>query len=137
MPLNLVKKAYIAGIIDGEGTITLSRKHVNETPSPVVSISNCNLELLTWIKKSVGNGIIQTKKAAKINHSTGYEFRLKGNKAIEFLKEIKRFLRIKRIHAELIISDYKLVTPRNGKYSQDQLRRKSKLVEKIRKLNQR
>jgi hypothetical protein len=32
--------AYIAGIIDGEGTVTLSRRHKSENRQLVISISN-------------------------------------------------------------------------------------------------
>ena len=32
--------AYIAGLIDGEGTVTLSRRHRNENRQLVISISN-------------------------------------------------------------------------------------------------
>ena len=32
--------AYVAGIIDGEATITLSRKHAGESRQLVISISN-------------------------------------------------------------------------------------------------
>ena len=36
--MNEVEKAYIAGIVDGEGTIGLWRHHKNETASPMVTI---------------------------------------------------------------------------------------------------
>jgi hypothetical protein len=35
--------AYIAGLIDGEGTITLTRMHANETRRLVVSIANTEI----------------------------------------------------------------------------------------------
>lgn len=45
------EKAYVAGIIDGEGSIMLTRFHKNEYPSPCVSISSTDIELLEWIKR--------------------------------------------------------------------------------------
>ena len=45
-----VEKAYIAGIIDGEGSIMLIKLHSNEFPSPCISIASTTLELLTYIK---------------------------------------------------------------------------------------
>ncbi len=57
-----VEKAYIAGIIDGEGSIMLEKVHRNQYPSPCVSIASTTLELLKWIKIVVGNGIIKQKK---------------------------------------------------------------------------
>ena len=47
--MNETSKAYIAGIIDGEGSILLLRLHKNELPCPCVSIASTTLELLEWI----------------------------------------------------------------------------------------
>ena len=49
------EKAYIAGIIDGEGSIMLQKIHSNEHPSPCISIASTTLELLKWIKETIGN----------------------------------------------------------------------------------
>ncbi|MBI5299698.1 MAG: LAGLIDADG family homing endonuclease [Deltaproteobacteria bacterium] len=133
----MAEKAYIAGIVDGEGTVTLSRKHKNETPSPRVSISNCNLNLLRWIQKKVGRGIIQKKRRVKKHHSNAYKLRILSNSAIWFLNEIKNFLRLKKPQAMLIIKKYKSVTLRNGRYNPVLLEKKMKLVKTMRKLNQR
>jgi len=38
--LDTADAAYIAGVIDGEGTITLSKRHKNENRQLVMSISN-------------------------------------------------------------------------------------------------
>jgi len=38
--LSTVDAAYLAGFIDGEGTVTLSRKHKNENRQLAVTISN-------------------------------------------------------------------------------------------------
>jgi hypothetical protein len=44
--LSEVDAAYVAGIIDGEGTITLTRMHRGENRRLVVSISSTELVLL-------------------------------------------------------------------------------------------
>lgn len=44
-----MEKYYIAGIIDGEGSIMLQRFHKGEYPSPCVSIASTNIELLESI----------------------------------------------------------------------------------------
>ena len=51
---------YIAGLIDGEGTITLTRVHRNENRRLVVSISNNDLSLLRFVLEVVGAGRITT-----------------------------------------------------------------------------
>ncbi len=39
-----IEKAYIAGIIDGEGSIILQRFHTNQYPAPCVSIASATTE---------------------------------------------------------------------------------------------
>lgn len=41
-----IEKAYIARIIDGEGSIMLQKFHSNQLPSPCVSIVSTTLKLL-------------------------------------------------------------------------------------------
>jgi len=90
-----LEKAYIAGIIDGEGSIMLQRFHNNKYPSPCVSIASTTLKLLNWIKSLVGKGIYPCL-----------------------------IINFKKKRAELILNKYKYVTPRNGRYSDELLQEK-------------
>ncbi len=130
------QKAYLAGIIDGEGTVTLAKHHRNETPTPSVSVANNSLELLRWIKRLVG-GTIVSKKKRQAHHHDAYAWTIRQDKAIRLLKEIKKYLIVKKPQADLIAAKYKSVTHRAGKYTPVLLRRKMRLVAQIRKLNQR
>ncbi len=47
--LDQTDAAYIAGLIDGEGTVTLSRRHRNKNRQLVVSISNTDRPLLEYV----------------------------------------------------------------------------------------
>ncbi|MDE1921318.1 MAG: LAGLIDADG family homing endonuclease [Candidatus Omnitrophica bacterium] len=131
-----VEKAYIAGIVDGEGTIGLWRHHRNETHTPNVTVANNSLTLLQWIKSKAGGGIV-SKKKRQAHHNDSYAWSVRQDHAISFLNEIKRYLIIKRQQAELITGEYKAVTHRAGKYTPEMLMKKEALVAKIRKLNQR
>ena len=131
-----VEKAYLAGIIDGEGTVTLMKHHKNETPTPYVSVANNNLGLLQWIKNRIG-GTICSKKKRLPHHNDSYAWSVRQDRAIRLLNEIKSYLIIKRPQADLITEQYKLVTHRAGKYTVKMLNGKMKLVAEIRKLNQR
>ncbi|MGH8618677.1 MAG: LAGLIDADG family homing endonuclease, partial [Burkholderiales bacterium] len=53
--------AYLAGLIDGEGTIGLTRRHRNDQRQVVVSISNTERPLLEWVLLTVGAGKITGK----------------------------------------------------------------------------
>jgi len=136
VPLVATEKAYIAGIVDGEGSIMLIRHHRNETHSPTVSIANNDLHLLKWIKERTG-GTLVSKRKRKKHHDSSYMLTIRQDRAIRFLKEIQPYLIIKQPQARLIVEEYKNVTHRAGKYDPDMLLRKNALVRKIRLLNQR
>lgn len=135
--MNSEEKAYIAGIVDGEGTVTLTRHHKNETSAPVVSVSNCKLELLEWIRSKIKAGNIIRKKKRKRNHSDAFELKIRNDSALVLLAGIKDYLILKRKQADLILLNYKKLTIRNGRYTPDQLRKKDCLTREIRILNQR
>ena len=87
------EKAYIAGIIDGEGSIMLQKFHANEYPSPCVSIASTTKELLKWIKTTVGHGVIISKKNYNLDkHKDCYSYIIKYDLAIYLLKEISPYL---------------------------------------------
>ncbi|KRU25046.1 LAGLIDADG endonuclease [Clostridium sporogenes] len=121
------QKAYIAGIIDGEGSIMLLRFHNNQFPSPCISISSTTIELLEWIKSVTKMGTIKRKKNYNTEkHTDSFTYTIKYNNAINLLIQIEPYLVIKnkKARASLIIKKYKSVTPRNGKYSDEMVKAK-------------
>jgi len=128
------EKAYIAGIIDGEGSIMLTKFHNNQYPAPCISISSTTIELLQWIKEKTKVGTIKSKKNYnKDNHKDSYTYTVKYNDAIELLKQIQPYLIIetKKKRAELILSKYKKVTPRNGRYNEEMKTNKERFYEEF------
>lgn len=126
--------AYIAGIIDGEGSISLVKFHHNQHPSPLISISSSDLELLEWIKEITSFGKIVAKKNYNPHkHKDSFTLNIKYNQAISLLKEIVDYLVLtrKRKRAELILEEYKKVTPRNGRYSAELLVKKKQFYERL------
>lgn len=53
--------AYIAGVIDGEGSITLTRMHEKEHRRPCISIASTDIELLSYVQ-TLTHGTISKKK---------------------------------------------------------------------------
>lgn len=47
--LNPADAAYLAGLVDADGTVTLSRKHRSESRHLAVSISNTDRDLLDFV----------------------------------------------------------------------------------------
>ncbi len=129
-----IEKSYIAGIVDGEGSIMLIKFHSNEYPSPCVSISSTTLELLNWIKLKVGTGTIITKKNYNIErHLQCYSYVVKYNAALNLIFDIYPYLLVpaKKKRAKLIVSKYKELTPRNGRYSDSLLKLKEAFYEEF------
>lgn len=122
---------YTAGLIDGEGTITLSKLNSGEFRSPVVSVTSTSYELLDFLKIEFG-GHICKQKVYKSHHKQSWSWKLRHDQAVElctilipFLKEKSKLKRAKLIH-----KFYKKLTPRNGKYS-DSLKKKKIQFEKL------
>jgi hypothetical protein len=112
---------YIAGIIDGEGTITLTRTHRGENRRPVVSISSTELSLLLYIQSVIGAGRIARKVCARAHHSPSYAYTLRSRQALALLSQTCSFLRTyKARRAWLLLQEYDAVTPRNGRYTEAQ-----------------
>jgi len=128
-----LKLAYAAGIIDGEGTITLANNRNNtEFRHPVVSVSSTSRELLEFMEENYG-GSISKHKTYKKSHKTSYSWSLTFNDAVDFLSEIQTFLKEKeKLHrSKLIVEHYRDLTPKNGKYSTEVKERKLKLQEEF------
>jgi len=110
--------SYAAGLFDGEGTVTLSKRHKTSKRVPYLELSNTSVELLLFMKTTFG-GCICTHKKTKKHHTQARSWRCTHNAAISCLKKLLPYLRepekIRR--ATLIAKEYKHVTVRNGKYS--------------------
>ena len=116
--LSPLERGYIAGLVDGEGTVTLSRKHANELRHLVISISNTETDLLEYARSTIGCGKITKKKTAKANHSQSMTYAVSNRQALALLAQIEPHLRsYKRFRARLVLEHYVRLTPRNGKYT--------------------
>ena len=110
----------MAGLIDGEGTITLTRMHRHENRRLVVSISNNDVSLLRFVKTNVGAGRITTKRTYSERHARSFTYQVSSRQALALLRQLSRYLKTyKAERARLALSDYLRLTPRNGRYKPD------------------
>ena len=117
-PLSPTDTASIAGLIDGEGTVTLCRKHRNENHQLAISISNTEIELLNYVLDAIGAGKITGKRTAKRHHTPSYTYAIYNRQVLALLEQVSPFLKTYKLkRAELILSNYQALTPRNGKYT--------------------
>ena len=123
---------YLAGLIDGEGTITLSRRNLNKHRSLVITISNTEMSILNYVQKITGVGKITNKRTTKANHTPSFTYQVANQQALDILKQTADFYRsYKRDRARLAVQDYTRLTPRNGKYSPAQLQERNQFIEKF------
>jgi len=116
--LKPVDAAYIAGLIDGEGTVTLGRKHRNDNRQLVVSISSTERDLLEYVQKTAGVGKITGKRTYSTRHAPSYTYTVTNRQAMSLLKQIHEYLRTYKVdRCRLILDKYLALTPRNGKYT--------------------
>lgn len=116
--------SYTAGLIDGEGSILLTKSRENKYHFryPSVSVSSTTPELVNFLKETYG-GRICSHKTYKPHHKQSFSWSVKRNKALKFLQLILPFLKEprKRKRAEFILCNYKNLTKSNGKYTEEQV----------------
>lgn len=110
---------YAAGILDGEGSVCLVRLKPNEQKAPTVYVSSTTPEILEVLKKHFGGWITKGGDPKKDNHRRIYQWVLQHGRALKFLELVEPYLfePEKKRKAQLLLTQYKEVTPRNGKYT--------------------
>lgn len=128
-----LEKGYVAGLIDGEGTISLQKVHsTDKFRAPCIEMTSTTLSILEKMKELAG-GSISKQKVYKENWKQSWHWQTRYNKAIDLLAEIKDYLLEpkKSYRANLIVNEYKNVTPRNGNYNEEKLAAKLDFEERF------
>ncbi len=127
-----IEAAYAAGILDGEGSIVLTRIRKTRWPSPIVSVVSTDRELLEWLRDRWGGCIIR-KRTYAAHHTQSYVWSLTDRRALDFLRIIRPFLVINRkiARCDLLLNDYLDCTPRNGRYTSKLASKKQLLIERF------
>lgn len=118
--MSRVSPQYAAGLLDGEGTITLTR-HDSKSRwrAPVVSITSTTRVFLDAMKETYGGYVVQhTQK--QDNWAQAWSWKVTNNDAIALLYDVRPYMLEPRKNARArhILVSYKRVTPRNGKYTE-------------------
>lgn len=99
--------AYAAGIVDGEGHISIVRNaapqyRIGYMYRLTVGVTNTNVWLINWMQFQFGGKIYQ-RCDKRPNRKTAWVWLVHQNGASEFLKLILPYLLIKKPQAELAI----------------------------------
>lgn len=101
--------AYLAGIIDGEGTLTLEKKHGTGPYAdrlylrPLVHVTNTDMVLLDWIQVRFG-GYLHPQPIGRAAERSKPCYRLTwgGTKALPLLDAVAPYLVSKRAQADVL-----------------------------------
>ena len=118
--------SYLAGILDGEGSIMLTRQKSKSLRSPSLSVTSIDEELIEWLLTNFG-GIKVKKKKYRKNHAQAWEWRLRNKlKLFDLLKNVLPYIVIERKRQKIVylLENYDKVTQRNGKYTEEMLNKK-------------
>jgi hypothetical protein len=101
--------AYAAGMFDGEGCITFSKRL-----RPRVKITSCDKELVVFFKDNFGGSLEFINNSGKNpNWRSYYNWILQDTEVIPFLDKIYNFLhhKKKKMRAKLLLENYVKLPP--------------------------
>ncbi len=89
--LSETEKAYIAAILDGEGSVGISRKKDNKgmragyAIRPIVSVTNTREDLIHWLVEKTGLGTCIRSKVTNSRHKAAWRWQLWSQQARQLL----------------------------------------------------
>lgn len=140
--------AWLAGFIDGEGSIVLSSHKPNPRKRQVsqlwvmrLTVTNSYQESIMLIQSWFG-GSVEKRKRAKPHHKQTWKWECSGKRARFVLEKIKPYLIVKKSQCELALkyAETLWISGRGhgrNKLSERVLKIRGELVSKVRALNKR
>jgi hypothetical protein len=115
------KFGYLAGILDGEGCLTIGAGR-RETGvinyNPIVLVQNTSRELIEWLQSRFGGQVYLSKKETE-KTKTAWMWRITQKKAIEnLLLAVLPYLVIKREQAKILLAFVRLTPEANSRLRQ-------------------
>ena len=135
--------AYIAGIFDGEGTVTINVYNANRPYGIIkvrylqVSLSSTDRDTINYLKDTFGGSVFTTKAIG--NRKEIRRWLIVSRTATDFLARVLPYLRVKKEHAILGIDFQLTLRPgiEHSKLPSDLLEWQEFYIERIRTLNAR
>jgi hypothetical protein len=137
---------YMAGLIDGEGTIT-----ANYTTSPAtgrgaihcrVIVANTHRGVMQWVHETFGGHLNAPSPVRKSNHKPVQTWYAGSSEAVHLCQRLLPYLKIKRRQAEILIElgslSFTYVPGERGRFVSAEIRAARRpLIEELRALNHR
>lgn len=106
--------AYMAGLIDGEGTISIATTKGSHRVRPFIEITNTDPLMIRWLQQYFWQKV---RKGETDLHRPVFKVHLTGYGIIPFLERIKPYLTAKKIQCSLLIAFINLRQNQNWKDS--------------------
>jgi len=102
------QRAYMAGIVDGEGSIQIRCRGlgggVSGRPGQytlIVQVVNTSKPLIDWLAANWGGAVAYTPEKPELNRKAKWSWSVTANNALRVLDEVYEFLVIKRTQCKL------------------------------------
>jgi hypothetical protein len=103
-PWSLMESAYIAGVVDGEGCVSLVRSAGGRLPYPSLSVSNTHYGLMLYLTSHFGSTRPILRAAPRTNHKDCYQLAIERGRAVVVLRRIRPWLVVKAAQADLVFA---------------------------------
>jgi len=144
----VTQTAYLAGVIDSDGCIAVSKMHEGmksysnfryKNPRYVLTlnITNTSEELMEWLLREFG-GNCKARRKEKAHHKITYGWHYNNGKAAEILKLVEPYLIVRKKQAQLaidLISGWKTEFGRGALLKPDEVERREKAYLEMKRLN--
>ena len=130
--------AYMAGMVDGEGCITLHKN--GKYFSVRLTVTNTDFNIITWCKENFDGCYYINHRKRKDIHKPAYHWSVENRMAEKVLKLIYPYLIIKKSQAKIALKFRKLVNNRKkgqNPFSIEEVNERKALFFEMKKLNKR
>lgn len=117
LELPIATLAYIAGFVDGEGCIGLT-KIKGGGCQPLLTVANCDRSVLDWIHGVIGFGNVTAVNRKNTLWKQGFTWRVASTRCVEVIEAIYPYLHVKCAQAEAIFA-WDAARQRPGNFIQD------------------
>jgi hypothetical protein len=120
--------AWLAGMIDADGCVTLN-KQTGPWRKPLMVVDSTDPEILLECQRLAGGSIVK-KKQYQEHHRPAQSWRLYGaSQIMDVLREILPYMKCpsKVLRATMLVEHWTALTPKNGYYTEELLKQKRQL----------
>ena len=113
---NATDLAYLAGLIDGEGSFYLAAQHNGRFLRPSLAISMCDNEGLLWVHKTFPQFLFGLQRK-KLTNGGKHVFRCvitKYDDLLNLLPKLLPFLKVKKEHAKILLDYINIYSQKRG-----------------------